>query len=252
LDYNFGLEKFMSSKLILALSTSDKEGSIALSSACGRIFERKLPVGQSHAESLHPAVDSLLAEAGIRLTEIQGFAVDQGPGSFTGIRVGLAAVRAWSFCGGQPIYLCDAFSIMREELGLSHPPFSDQATQTPQAQGVVSAIEAQSGKFFFYSDNVISLICKQRLKDREFWEPFRSRNLTAFGNLSQNLLSEAYKFSITLALSPVTYPSARALLNLALMASETEWTKDWKLALPLYLRASAAEENRMKTRSTPL
>lgn len=59
-------------------------------------------IGRGHAERLMAAVDGLLARAGARLDEIDAFAATIGPGSFTGIRIGVAAVRGFALAAGRP------------------------------------------------------------------------------------------------------------------------------------------------------
>jgi len=59
-------------------------------------------IGRGHAEKLMAVVDAALLRAGVALTEVDAFAVSIGPGSFTGIRVGVAAVRGFAVATGRP------------------------------------------------------------------------------------------------------------------------------------------------------
>lgn len=67
-----------------------------------RAFARSEPMLRGHAEALMPLLDDLLAEAGMRLSEIDRFAVTIGPGTFTGVRVGVAAARGFAVATGRP------------------------------------------------------------------------------------------------------------------------------------------------------
>jgi len=82
--------------LILAIDTSWKHGSLALARGDGGSFElletASLTGGAFSAE-LVPQIASALARRNIRKQEIDGFAAVSGPGSFTGLRVGLAAIK---------------------------------------------------------------------------------------------------------------------------------------------------------------
>ncbi len=86
---------------LLALHTTEPEASVALGLA-GDIQARSLPSGGAHAQALMPILLDLVSTAGTSLTALDGVVVSTGPGSFTGIRVGiataqgLAAARAWS------------------------------------------------------------------------------------------------------------------------------------------------------------
>lgn len=83
--------------LILAVDTSGKQGGVALTRADADNFEliETSPVeGGTFSAQLVPVIARLLAGRGISKTQIDGFAAASGPGSFTGLRVGLAAVKA--------------------------------------------------------------------------------------------------------------------------------------------------------------
>jgi tRNA threonylcarbamoyladenosine biosynthesis protein TsaB len=84
--------------LLLAADTSGKHGTIALArsgpdEACDLIEVVPLKGGTFSAQ-LVPQIAALLAKHGFSKTDIGGFAVVSGPGSFTGVRVGLAAIKA--------------------------------------------------------------------------------------------------------------------------------------------------------------
>lgn len=82
--------------LILAIDTSGREGSIALARGDATRFEliESQPVaGGTFSAQLIPAIANLLARHGIPKEQIDGLAAASGPGSFTGLRVGLAAVK---------------------------------------------------------------------------------------------------------------------------------------------------------------
>lgn len=59
-------------------------------------------IGRGHAEKLMAVVDATLTRAGVVLTDVDAFAVCIGPGSFTGIRVGVAAARGFAVATGRP------------------------------------------------------------------------------------------------------------------------------------------------------
>jgi tRNA threonylcarbamoyladenosine biosynthesis protein TsaB len=87
----------------IVLDTADARGSVA-------IFEDNEPVRlESHSADedyscwLLPAVHRVLQASGLSLSELDGYAVCAGPGSFTGLRVGLTTVKAWSEIYRKPI-----------------------------------------------------------------------------------------------------------------------------------------------------
>jgi tRNA threonylcarbamoyladenosine biosynthesis protein TsaB len=88
--------------VILAIETATRAGSVAL--ARGRKILRSV-VGDataSHSNDLVSSVEKTLGDAGVRLADVDLFAVAVGPGSFTGLRIGLATVKSFAVCTGKP------------------------------------------------------------------------------------------------------------------------------------------------------
>jgi tRNA threonylcarbamoyladenosine biosynthesis protein TsaB len=93
--------------LLLAADTSGKQGSIALAD-CGpgescAVIEVVPLAGGTFSAQLVPQIAALLENHGYRKTDLAGFAVASGPGSFTGLRVGLAAIKALAEVLHKPI-----------------------------------------------------------------------------------------------------------------------------------------------------
>lgn len=91
---------------VLGVDTATKAGSVALiEQAPGDEPSRLAEVAHEeelrHAETLLPAVDACLERAGLDLGDVDGISVSIGPGSFTGLRVGLATAKGLAFAGGK-------------------------------------------------------------------------------------------------------------------------------------------------------
>lgn len=80
--------------IILAISTSSDNASVALLEKDTCIKELNIINEKTHSEKLMPLIDSLLTSTGITLSEVSLIACDNGPGSFTGLRIGIATVKA--------------------------------------------------------------------------------------------------------------------------------------------------------------
>jgi tRNA threonylcarbamoyladenosine biosynthesis protein TsaB len=87
---------------ILALDTTSEFGSVALRTNGEAVAELALHSAEGFAHLLFPAIDKLLAHADVRLGDIDCFAAASGPGSFTGVRVGLAAVKGLAEAMNKP------------------------------------------------------------------------------------------------------------------------------------------------------
>ena len=88
--------------LTLALDTATKVCAVGLVRDGKVLGEYEISVGLTHSEGLIPQMDQLLSRTGLEKTEIDRIAVSLGPGSFTGLRIGLAAAEAAAYvwqCG---------------------------------------------------------------------------------------------------------------------------------------------------------
>jgi tRNA threonylcarbamoyladenosine biosynthesis protein TsaB len=82
--------------LILALDTCDARGGVALLRGESLLRVEAHDTAEDYSSWLLPAVARVLTPAGLTLRDIELFAVAAGPGSFTGVRMGLTTVKAWS------------------------------------------------------------------------------------------------------------------------------------------------------------
>ncbi len=88
---------------ILAIETSTLTGSVAITSETQVIGELTLSVSVRHSERLMPAIDRLFSDAGMKIADIDLFAVAKGPGSFTGLRIGMAAAQGLASAAKKPV-----------------------------------------------------------------------------------------------------------------------------------------------------
>lgn len=101
---------------ILAIETSGAACSAAVLSE-GAVHERLEPIVRGHAERLLPMIGNVLAEAASRYADLDLIAVTVGPGTFTGMRVGLAAARGIALASGLPCLGVTSFAVVLEAGG---------------------------------------------------------------------------------------------------------------------------------------
>lgn len=88
---------------ILGIETSTRTGSVALLSERGVIAEYTLSIDLTHSERLMAAVDRVLADTQTAPGGLDGIGVAVGPGSFTGLRIGVAAAKGLAFALDRPL-----------------------------------------------------------------------------------------------------------------------------------------------------
>ncbi|QUM76577.1 tRNA (adenosine(37)-N6)-threonylcarbamoyltransferase complex dimerization subunit type 1 TsaB [Moritella sp. 24] len=122
---------------ILALDTSTENCSAALS-INGKVFVRELESPREHTKRILPMVDSLLAEAGIKLKDVDALAFGRGPGSFTGVRIGTGIAQGLAFGADLPMLPISTLAAMAQGAHRLH-----------NVTDVLPAIDARMGEIYF-------------------------------------------------------------------------------------------------------
>ncbi len=102
---------------ILNIETSTKNCSVALAQngqtlLCKEIAE----MGYSHAEKLHVFIDEILAETAVSFSQLSAIAVSSGPGSYTGLRIGVSAAKGLSFALAIPLISIDTLTSLAHQV----------------------------------------------------------------------------------------------------------------------------------------
>lgn len=159
----------MSGPVILAFDTTTSILSAALSYS-GKLSQKQIHVknpSQDHASFLFPLLEDLLEDAGLTYSSLSYLAVTKGPGSFTGIRIGLAAIQGLKCALNIPCFIPTSLST------LAFQGFR-QAPQTPK---LLALINNKRGEYYgqvFTSDlNSVNLV---KLWSPEDIHAFRTSN----------------------------------------------------------------------------
>ena len=125
--------------ILLALDTAGADCTAALyDSGADRLLASKTEtIGKGHAERLMAVLDAALAKAGLGLEAIGRIAVTVGPGSFTGIRVGVAAARGFALSLGVEAVGVSTLAVVAEEARAAHP-----------GRAVMAALDARRGEVY--------------------------------------------------------------------------------------------------------
>ncbi len=108
--------------MLLALDTTAAIATAALFRDETLVAEREADAGKKHAETVLPLIDTLLEENGVTIAQIDRFAVDIGPGSFTGVRIGVSLVNALTFALGKPVVPIDSLFTLALSAGETEKP----------------------------------------------------------------------------------------------------------------------------------
>jgi tRNA threonylcarbamoyladenosine biosynthesis protein TsaB len=101
--------------LILAVETTADLCSVAVRDDQGTLVERAFRHRMHLSERLIGDIDAALSDAGVSLADVEGFAVGIGPGSFTGVRIGVMTVKTWAGALAKPVCGVSALDALAEE-----------------------------------------------------------------------------------------------------------------------------------------
>ncbi len=218
---------------ILALETTERSGSLAAATDGNLLAELSLEGTQRSAQSLAPAMIALLRQAGWRPGDVQLVAVSQGPGSFTGLRIGVTTAKVFAYAVGADILGIDTLDAI-----VAAAP--DDVTK------VSVVMDAQRGqvvarRYRRRSDGWFEPAEPQRLINVETWFEQLPAEIAVTGPVLGKLAARLP--SHVRLLDPHDWlPRASIVARLAARDYALGRRDDlWKLA-PHYCRRSAAEE----------
>ena len=114
----------MQEVILLALETSGRSGSVAILSVSGECMQCEselLDANAGSARTLAPAIHRLLTRRSLHPSDLTAIAVITGPGSFTGLRVGVATAKAMAYALRLPTIEVDSLDTIAYQIPISHP-----------------------------------------------------------------------------------------------------------------------------------
>ena len=222
--------------LTLCLETTSADGSLCLGNEQGILTERVWTRGKSHSEVLSQHLDQALKDISATAQDLRKVIVDIGPGSFTGIRVGVNAARALGFA--QNILLTPVHSL--EILAWA------AAQQTQIDKPVIALLNAHKNLLYtgIYQQTLAGWKCLKApfvCSPSQLDEVLQGEQHLGVGDG----LSMSSSKLIICDPSVSNTPFARTIFEFSKLNSQNPLSLVWNQLIPLYLRASEAEEKRV-------
>ena len=105
---------------LLAIDTSTKNLSLAVTENGKVVKFRNVKLTRPLSSSIMPSIKKILNSAGITLSKLDGFAVGLGPGSFTGLRVGLSTIKGLAFATNKPVVGISSLDVLAMNIKGDH------------------------------------------------------------------------------------------------------------------------------------
>jgi tRNA threonylcarbamoyladenosine biosynthesis protein TsaB len=104
---------------ILNIETSTKNCSVAIAKEGEMIVCKEIAeMGYSHAEKLHVFIEETLTEVNLKFSDLKAIAVSQGPGSYTGLRIGVSAAKGLCYALDIPLIAVDTLEILASQISI--------------------------------------------------------------------------------------------------------------------------------------
>lgn len=227
---------------LLALDTSTLHAAVAIGTVTGAVHTASPDPAQRHGRNLVPTIRDLLREAGLAPRDLGGIAVGIGPGSYTGLRIGVTAAKTLAYALSTPLVSLDSLEIL--------------ARNAPDdALRVAVIADAQRGELYtaeFVREAPAAPLIRAtptQIEPQDVWLTRLAQGTHVLGPGLERLrspLADVYRRADPAA----SWPDPIHLLNLAREAwASGRRDAPWFLE-PQYLRRSAAEEQWEK-RSKP-
>ncbi|WP_282176675.1 tRNA (adenosine(37)-N6)-threonylcarbamoyltransferase complex dimerization subunit type 1 TsaB [Vibrio nereis] len=225
----------MSAK-ILALDTATENCSVALL-VDEKVYVRSEVAPRDHTKKILPMVDEVLKEAGVALADLDALAFGRGPGSFTGVRIGIGIAQGLAFGADLPMIGVSTLEAMAQGCFRKH-----------NASHVACAIDARMSEVYwgrfvrqqdgtwaqFDKEQVIppAVLAEQSQTDEHVW----STAGTGWGAYGEALAGLKFNREG----SDVLFPDAEDIVQIAKLELEKGNTLDAEEASPTYLRDTVA------------
>lgn len=215
--------------LILAFDTTFDTCGVAVIKNEQILAESLCPMLFGQAEALIPNICSCLKKANLSFNDLNLIAVSSGPGSFTGIRVGLAAARALALALNIPC------------VGVQNPLIMLNSIKNLQkCQEILVVLETKRDDFYFqiFDNNFLPLNNVQTAKSQEIIKLLTKNNVLIIGNAKKKFLKEIQNMQNVTFFCDNDSEDKINLESLALLAiKDVKISENFKKPLPVYAKA---------------
>lgn len=223
---------------ILCLETAT-EGCSAALSINGKITYRESETPQAHSEMILPMTEELLAEAGLKMADLDAIGFDRGPGSFTGIRIGTGVTQGLAFAADVPVIPVSSLAILAEAVFAEHT----------EIQTALCAIDARMNEVYWGvyqrdENNLPKLMGEEivcQATDSPKLDNYENCVATGTGWGAYPELAKHHQLTVTEEQAKAL-PLARHMEPLARTALQQGHTVAAEDAIPVYLRDNVAKK----------
>jgi tRNA threonylcarbamoyladenosine biosynthesis protein TsaB len=217
---------------ILAIETSNKICSACVYFNDEKYFSSKIYLKHSHSEKLFEEIYSVMQKAELEFNRIKAVAVSAGPGSFTGLRIGMAAAKGIAHASSIPIIPVPTFEALALQITNYLPEDSSFIISNR-----VGKDELYFAKFHIKSNNPIFIEELKIIQNTEFASI--SAEQLVFGNFIDKVLPDLRR------LKNISAPDAEYVAKWAALNGENKEVYDFDYLEPNYLKEFLVKEKKL-------
>ena len=221
---------------ILGIDTSTSSGSIGLIDGDSVIAEYLLDIPVTHSERLFNSIEYVLKQAACPIEKLDGWAISLGPGSFTGLRIGVSMIKGLAFATQKPVAGVPTLDAL-----------ADNISPTPSI--ICPILDARKGEVYttFYryddEDNLKRISAYQAISPENLVKEIEKRTIflgsgvKTYGDYLRNALPDLATF----VHASLNLPHGSTVARLGLEGLQRNEVLDLSTFTPIYVRASEAE-----------
>ncbi|PBI93367.1 tRNA threonylcarbamoyladenosine biosynthesis protein TsaB [Flavobacterium sp. ACN2] len=210
---------------ILNIETATKNCSVSIAKDGQAIVCNELAdEGYSHAEKLHVFIEEVIAKAGISAQDLNAVAVSQGPGSYTGLRIGVSAAKGLCYALNIPLIAVDTLQALASQAGVTDGKIIPMLDA--RRMEVYSAI--------FNSDLTVERAIQAEIIDENSFQEYTEK-VYFVGDCADKCKSVLTKDNFVF-LEDIKYPSAQAMSKISFDKYQKSDTVDVAYFEPYYLK----------------
>jgi len=210
---------------ILNIETATKNCSVSIAKDGQTIVCNELAdEGYSHAEKLHVFIEEVIAKAGISAQDLNAVAVSQGPGSYTGLRIGVSAAKGLCYALNIPLIAVDTLQALASQAGVTDGKIIPMLDA--RRMEVYSAI--------FNSDLTVERAIQAEIIDENSFQEYTEK-VYFVGDCADKCKPVLTKDNFVF-LEDIKYPSAKAMSKISFDKYQKSDTVDVAYFEPYYLK----------------
>ena len=220
---------------ILSVDTSALTATVAIIKDGTLVYENNITNSLTHSETLMPMIDRGLKSVNLTVADIDLFAVSQGPGSFTGIRIGVSAIKALAYAVGKPVFAINTLLSLAYNLSV--------VENVP----ICPIMDARRGQVYnavykFCDNEVVEIIPPRALSIEELCSDITEKTYFVGDGVSvhKEKIKELLGENAVFAPTTLMLQKASSVAYAALLSDESKYLSPEAVEV-VYLRKSQAE-----------